>query len=416
MANTDVQVTVIGGGVVGRATAWQLSKEGISVRVVDSGEPRFGTSMANAGWVAPSHIIPFAAPGMVSMGIKELVKRSGAFGVSPSAGPSLASWTLKFMRACTMEHVDRNAPALNEILQRSMGLFDDLIVNHGLRRTEKALYYIFSSDRAEELAHEEHDLFTSHGVGTKLVDVESARRDLPILKDNVKAVLELSTDYGIDPRRFVNLLGELNDGAGVDYRTGETVKNVVHRADLVHVTTDKDSWTSDYVVLAAGTWSHEIAKMVGSSLSLIAAKGHSVTLPNMTNMPDRPMMLAEQRLATNPEANGYRLSTGFALTSNNDRSINRKAIDKLYATASEVLHLPPRAANIDPWTGLRPASPDGLPYIGPLANAPRVITATGHGMIGNMLALGTGAVVADIVQERPISAEMLKFSPSRPSA
>ena len=92
------------------------------------------------------------------------------------------------------------------------------------------------------------------------------------------------------------------------------------------------------------------------------------------------------------------------------------AIDKLLASAGEALHLPPRADNIQPWTGVRPASPDGIPHIGPLRNAPRVIAATGHGMIGTMQSLGTGALVADLVAGRQVSREMLKFSPMRPSA
>jgi D-amino-acid dehydrogenase len=149
---------------------------------------------------------------------------------------------------------------------------------------------------------------------------------------------------------------------------------------------------------------------------LIAAKGHSVTLPNVPELPTHPVILAELRITANPAANGYRLSTGYVLTSPNDRTIEPAAIDKLLAAAGTVLDLPERAADVQPWTGLRPASPDGLPHIGPLRNAPRVIAATGHGMIGTMQSLGTGALVADIVAGRPISHEMLKFSPARPSA
>lgn len=415
MANTEVSVTVIGGGVVGRACAWQIAKSGTSVRIIDSGEPRFGTSMANAGLIAPSHVIPFAAPGMVAMGAKEFLKRSGAFGISPRAGTNFATWTLAFMRACTQEHVDRCTPALTQLLNRSVEMFDDLTNNHGLGRAPKPLYYIFSSDKAEHLLHEEMELFAKYGVPTAAVDLDKAHVEMPILKDTVKAVLELTTDFGLDPRQVVTLLGELAYQGGVEYRDNESVSSLKHFKDHVEITTNVGTWSSDYVVLAAGAWSKKIAHMLGDDLNMIAAKGHSVTLPNLPEMPTHPVILAEQRITANPAAGGYRLSTGYALTSPDDRKIEPAAINKLISTAAKVLHLPERAADIQPWTGVRPASPDGMPHIGPLKNAPRVIAATGHGMIGTMQSLGTGALVADIIAGREISSEMLKFSPARPS-
>ena len=144
------------------------------------------------------------------------------------------------------------------------------------------------------------------------------------------------------------------------------------------------------------------------------AKGQSVTLPDVMNMPSRTLMLADQRIATNPMDWGFRMSTGFALTSANDMSVNSKATEKLIATARQALHLPEKFEVKNELAGLRPASPDGMPYIGPLPKAPRVIAATGHGMLGLMMAPGTGKFVADMVSGRSVSREVMKFSPARP--
>ena len=109
--SSQTNVTVIGGGIVGLACAWELAKDGASVIVVETGGSSYGTSLANAGWISPSHIIPFAAPGMVQTGFKNLIGRTGAFAMTPGAGPLLAPWTLKFARSCTDAHVDHCAPA-----------------------------------------------------------------------------------------------------------------------------------------------------------------------------------------------------------------------------------------------------------------------------------------------------------------
>lgn len=411
---TQPSVTVLGGGVIGLSTAYQLALDGTSVTLIDSGEPKFGTSNQNAGWVAPSHVIPFAAPGMVKMGAEQLLKRTGAFGFSPAAGPLLASWTLKFMRSCTEEHVNASVPALTELLNNSIAGFEKLIANEGLKRAPEALWYIFSSDKAAEHAHHEIKLMNKYGVGVKEIDINEARAKEPILKDTAKAIVEFNTDFGIDPMAAVNILTKLCIEKGVQVHTDEEVTKVTSTKNNVTITTSKDSWTSDYLVVAAGVWSREIAKSLGTNLPIMPAKGHSVTIPDLPNQPSRPFLLAEQRIAGNALDWGLRLSTGYTLTSPNDRSVEMKAVRKLIDTASKVLDIPNSTVNVNPWSGLRPSSPDGLPYIGPLTSAPRVIMATGHGMLGTMMALGTGQLVADMIAGRSVSREALKFSPARP--
>jgi D-amino-acid dehydrogenase len=411
---TQPSVTVLGGGVIGLATAYQIALDGTSVALVDSGEPRFGTSTQNAGWVAPSHVIPFAAPGMVSMGVEQLLKRTGAFGFSPTAGPLLATWTAKFVRSCTQEHVDRSVPALTELLNNSIAGFEKLIANEGLKRAPEALWYIFSSDKAAEHAHHEVELMNRYGVGVKEIDVNEARAKEPILKDTAKAIVEFAADFGVDPKTLIEILTRLCQEKGVEIRTAETVSKLTATRNNVSITTDKDSWQSDYLVVAAGVWSREIAKSLGANLPIMPAKGHSVTIPDLQNQPKRPFLLAEQRIAGNSLEWGLRLSTGYTLTSPNDRKVEMKAVRKLLNTASKVLDIPTSTLNVSPWTGLRPSSPDGLPYIGALNSSPRVIMATGHGMLGTMMALGTAQLVADLIAGRSTSRDSLKFSPARP--
>lgn len=411
---TQSSVTVLGGGVIGLACAYEIAKDGTSVTLVDAGEPRFGTSSHNNGWVAPSHVIPFAAPGMVKAGVEQMVKRTGAFTVSPSAGPAIAGWTLKFMRSCTEEHVRSSVPALTELLDHTITGLDGLINHEGLKRTQEPLWYVFTGEHAEEEAQHEIDLMDRYGVGVKPIEINTARNSEPVLKETAKAVVEFTTDFGIDPNALVKLLTKLCTAKGVTIRSNEMVTKVAATRSNVSITTDRDSWSSDYVVLAAGVWSRELAKSLGSNLNIVPAKGHSITIPNMTNQPKRPMMLARERIAANSLDWGFRLSTGYTLTSTKDRSIETKAIEKLVQRASEIFDIPTGTENIHPWTGLRPSSPDGMPYIGPLGNAPRVIAATGHGMLGTMMSMGTAKIVADMVAGRATSREMMKFLPTRP--
>ena len=411
--SSQTNVTVIGGGIVGLACAWELAKDGASVIVVETGGSSYGTSLANAGWISPSHIIPFAAPGMVQTGFKNLIGRTGAFAMTPGAGPLLAPWTLKFARSCTDAHVDHCAPALKELLDTSMDIIEGLTETTDLTRTNQPQWYIYTSDNAEADAQHEVELVTKFGVDAKQLDLATSLEKEPMLKDSVKAVVEFSSDFGLDPGKLVDVYRRNCEAIGVAFRD-EKVTSMSSTSRNVTVVTTTDSWISDYVVLAAGVWSRELAKSVGENLPIMPAKGQSVTLPGVTNMPSRTLMLADQRIATNPLDWGFRMSTGFSLTSVNDMSVNSKATDKLIATARQALNLPEKFEVKNELAGLRPASPDGMPYIGALPKAPRVIAATGHGMLGLMMAPGTGKFVSDLIAGRQVSRDVLKFSPARP--
>ena len=406
-------VTVIGGGIIGLACAWELAKEGASVIVVESGGSTYGTSLANAGWISPSHVIPFAAPGMVQTGFKNLVGRTGAFAITPGAGSLLAPWTLKFARSCTDAHVENCAPALKELLDTSMGIIEGLTETTDLTRTNLPQWYVYTSDNAEHDAEHEVELVNRYGVNAKQLDLQVSLDSEPILKDSVKAIVEFSDDFGLDPGKLVEVYRRNCEAIGVAFRE-EKVTGLSSTNRNVTVATATDSWISDYVVLAAGVWSRELAKTIGENLPIMAAKGQSVTLPEVIEKPTRTLMLADQRIATNPLDWGLRMSTGFSLTSDSDMSVNSKASDKLIATARQVLNLPERLEIKNELAGLRPASPDGMPYIGPLPKAPRVIAATGHGMLGLMMGPGTGKFVADMIAGRPVSRDVMKFSPARP--
>ena len=406
-------VTVIGGGIVGLSCAWELAKDGASVIVVETGGSSYGTSLANAGWISPSHVIPFAAPGMVQTGFKNLIGRTGAFAMAPGAGPLLAPWTLKFARSCTDAHVDHCAPALKELLDTSINIIEGLTETTDLTRTNLPQWYCYTSDNAEADAEHEVDLVNRYGVNAKQLDLKVSLESEPILKDSVKAIVEFSDDFGLDPGKLVEVYRRNCEVLGVTFRS-EKVTGMSSTSRNVTVVTTTDSWISDYVVLAAGVWSRDLAKTLGENLPIMPAKGQSVTLPGVTNRPSRTLMLADQRIATNPLDWGFRMSTGFALTSSSDMSVNSKATEKLIATARQALNLPDKFEVKNELAGLRPASPDGMPYIGALPKAPRVIAATGHGMLGLMMGPGTGKFVSDLVAARPVSRDVLKFSPARP--
>src|SRR4051794_4497709 len=120
----ETRVVVVGAGVVGLACAWELSRAGASVLVLDRGAIGGGASRGNTGWVCPSFTYPLPAPGMVREGLRQLVTRGDAFVLRPSLDPGFVRWLLAFRRSCSQARFDAGVRALLALNARTLELFD----------------------------------------------------------------------------------------------------------------------------------------------------------------------------------------------------------------------------------------------------------------------------------------------------
>ena len=392
-----MRVLVVGGGIIGASCAASLAEHGADVTVMDAGKPRFGTSVANAGHIVVSHSVPMAAPGMVGQGVRSLLSRDGAFALSSHPGRGTVGWLLGFARRCKEANVTALQPGLDQLLHRSAEL---LRADESILMTRQGLWQVFTT--SPEAAHAEASHLRRHGVQVRDVPEEEWRRE-PGLTGRVRAVIELSEDFGVDPGALWRRMRERSEIAGARWQ--EAVVADLRDAD------------ADLVVLAAGAWSPEVARSTGVHLPIRAAKGYSVTISGVTSMPTRPMLLMDQRTALNPLPGTHRLrlSARYEITRADDREIVHRRIEALIERARTAIDLPQQVDEVEPWTGVRPAGIDGAPYIGflPQRLPTPVLVATGHGMIGTALAAGTADLVTRLAFENPVSEVEARLSPAR---
>jgi D-amino-acid dehydrogenase len=170
------------------------------------------------------------------------------------------------------------------------------------------------------------------------------------------------------------------------------------------VSTTRGAVTGDEYVVCGGAWSPEVVRHLGVRLPLQAGKGYSLTLPEPKQKPARPMILMEGRVAVTP-LNGALRFGGTMEIAGNDESINPARVRGILKTIPQYLPEfgPTDFEGVEPWCGMRPCSPDGLPYIGRFRKYANLVAATGHAMIGVSLGPGTGKLVAAIVSgEAPV--------------
>jgi D-amino-acid dehydrogenase len=405
-------IAVVGGGVVGVCAAYYLARRGLEVTLIEKGDIASGSSYGNAGLIVPSHSVPLAAPGVLRQGLSWMLDRESPFYIRPRPSRDLVRWLLRFRRACTPEHVRRSIPVIRDLSRASLALYRELASLPGLEFgfREDGVLAVFRTPAGLEHGRHEAAVLGAAGLDATVLDGEAARELEPALGRDVAGAVHFPGDAHVTPDRFVRGLARVAERFGVRLSTGTEVLGFTrHGRTISAVETTRGDLAVDEVVLAAGSWSGELARGAGLDLPIQAAKGYSITYDRPPAGPRRPLLLGEARVAVTPMGDTLRLAGTLELAGL-DLSIDRRRVAAIARAGRQYLAACDfRVREI--WRGLRPCSPDGLPYVGRPARWDNLIVATGHAMIGVSLGPVTGSLVAQLaVREAPA----LDLHPLRP--
>ncbi|MEQ1699306.1 MAG: FAD-dependent oxidoreductase, partial [Ilumatobacteraceae bacterium] len=332
--------------------------------------------------------------------------------IAPRAAIGLVPWLWRFARSSTAANVERGVPALRWLLETTIDEVARLRDSGAaLDHAAGGIMQVASSAASlRELEHEA-EAWGKWGVRTEAFDAASLRAREPMVNERAVGGVLLAGDERIDPALLLAVITEEGAQHGV-----ATVSALVERLSTVsggaQVHTTAGVLEGSHVVVAAGVWTPALCRVLGVRLPIVPARGNSVTLPTAQH-PNGPMLLVEQRLALSPLARGLRLTSGFRLTRPSDRVVNRARSREIVRRAGQVLSLPEGTVPANDWTGLRPATPDGLPIIGALPGAPAVLVAAGHGMLGSSCSLGTGEAIAALLVGATPAVDPSIVSPAR---
>jgi D-amino-acid dehydrogenase len=278
------------------------------------------------------------------------------------------------------------------------------------------VWEVFTSPHAQRDCVREYEHLQHLGISSRLIPTDVVTDSESILNKSACAVVELQEDFGLDPELLWHTLRDLNPHSTLIGNTTVDSITPTHSGTSVIVQAGDRAFTSAKVVIAAGAWTPGLTRKLGLKLPIIAAKGYSITIEHPEHNAVHPMILADEKTAIDPIGDSLRLSARFELTRPNDRRIDHKRIRQIYARAQSALKLPPIPDSLEsltPWTGVRPASADGAPFIGPLAHSPNILVAAGHGMIGTTMAIGTADLIARYVRQEEVSTAERALSPNR---
>ena len=403
-----MHVIVLGSGVVGTATAYFLAQNGATVTVLDrQAGPALETSFGNAGEISPTLSSPWAGPGVPQKAFKWLADPYGPLRLYPQLDYYQWRWMAQMLLNCNKQAYERNKSRMLRLALYSRDQFVSLReqgIGIDYDGRQKGTLQLFRTDAELAGVVKDTEVLARLNLPYRILDrqgVIEVEPGLAAVAEKVAGGLLLPMDETGDCFKFTNGLAERAKAAGVEFRFGVDLKQIIADGTRVAgIETGQGRVTGDAYVVALGSYSPLMTRPIGIDLPVYPVKGYSLTMPVIDDaMAPQSTMLDERykvaitrlgdriRVAGTAELSGYNqvLRPGRLATI-------RHCVGDLFPKGGDF-------EQIEYWTGLRPMTPDGTPIVGP-TRYPNLWLNTGHGTLGWTMSLGSGRLVADWVSGR----------------
>lgn len=408
-----MKVLVMGAGIIGVTTAWQLLQDGHEVTVVERhGEAADETSFGNAGAIAPGHAYAWSSPKAPMTLLCSLWRNDQSLRFRFSLDPKLWSWSYKFLRQCSAERYRRNTQNKHRLCVYSQAVLHDVVAATGIEydRRQGGILYVYRSPESFKNRVREMTILTELGEDLRALNPGEAIALEPALQSaggRIAGAIHAVGDETGDCRMFTQRLAALCAERGAVFKYDTTVTGILANAEAIEkVITDKGEEVADAYVMSLGFESPRFSRPLGLDLPIYPIKGYSVTLPiDGRNNPPEINGIDEDNLCAYTRMGDRLRVTATAEFAGYDKSHKPSDYRHMLWAIRDLL---PDAANFDApdyWAGLRPMTPDNCPYIG-RGRHRNLYYNTGHGHIGWTMSNGSARIVADLIAEKPSAIEM----------
>ncbi|MNK61271.1 D-amino acid dehydrogenase small subunit [compost metagenome] len=405
-----MHVCVLGAGIVGLATAWQLERQGHQVTVIDRAAPGAGASGGNGAQLSYSYVQPLADPSIWTQLPKLLFSPTSPLKLRPQLDPLQWRWGLAFLAACNAATSRDTTAQLLALAAASRTGFEamqaDIAPDCDFSATGKLVLYASAASLAGARAQVE--LQRTLGSEQRIVTPDECVAIEPALADyrgQMAGAVHTPSECAADCLKVCAELMRALSARGVRFMLGADVHGFARSEGRVAaVQTSEGDIEADAFVMALGSASHKLGRALGAYLPVYPLKGYSITVDvdpapgaaPRVNVTDSARKVVFARI-------GSRLRVaGMAELVGHDASIPATRIETLADATRAVFPRASRLAELHPWTGMRPATPKGLPIIGRLPHAPsNMLFNTGHGALGFTLAFGSAQRIAQALDATP---------------
>ena len=393
-------IGIVGGGIIGCATALHLLDRGHQVTVLERDAGGLPASVGNAGILAIPEIDPIARAGMLLSAPKWLLDPLGPLTVRWQDLPSLMPWLTRFLLASRPKQVARAREALTFLLKTAaadhvaMGTMAG--INGHIRKTGALTVFDTKTARDKAFAHEEANAKLS-GCGVEVLDAEEARARVPALNGPFAGAIY---NDGYETFEYpLTLLRRLQSQLRERATFIDATVNAVEWTDSgISVRTGAENAHSfDKVAITAGVWSRPLVERLGLRVHLESERGYNTTFVNPSMTLEMPLFFSEHGFVATSFENALRVGGAVELAKPETAANYARAAAMRRKMRRYVPDLPREGGT--EWMGRRPSTPDSLPVIGLHPGDPRIAFAFGHGHLGLTLSATTGRHAAALLSD-----------------
>ncbi len=400
------QIIIIGGGIIGLATANALLDRGEKVLVLEkNSDTATAASFANAGMLTPSQSTPWNSPSDIFYILSGIGKKDSPMSLSPRAIPSYFSWGLRFILNSTPSRFERISKSIFSLAKYSKDLTEKIRKSEEFcyeESTEGTLKLFRNTERLQkaiDLSNRIYGESNSIEVLNQKQTVELEPSLNKVRKGLVGAIHYKDDEIG-DAYKFCKSLEESIRNKGGRILVNTNIKRILlNKRKVNSVVTDRAVLRAKRVIVCAGSWSPILLKELGIKIPVKPVKGYSLTYntAGLENTPNLSVIDESIHIAITPYKNRIRVAGTAEFVGFNDE-VHPKRITYLNSKLNEVY--PSLFSKVQGdedtqvWFGFRPMSADGLPFIGE-TKIEGLYLNTGHGHLGWTLAMGSANLLAD---------------------
>jgi D-amino-acid dehydrogenase len=400
-----MHVCVLGAGIIGLTTAYELTQRGHRVTVIDRATPASGASGGNGAQLSYAYVQPLADPGIWAQLPKLLLSPSSALKIRPQWDTRQWAWVWQFLQACSTQQSQTTTSQLLALAAQSRQVFDAMRERENLHCdfSESGKLVLFRSEASFAAARQQMALQKQLGGAAQLaVTAPEACAIEPALvhqKEAFAGAIYTESECAADCKQVCDALAQILNARGAALLMGQTFKNWVTSGDKLTVVRldNGDEVAADAFVLCTGHAAPAMAAAVGVRLPVYPLKGYSITVATdgtgaapKVSITDSARKIVFARLGQRLRAAGM-----VELVGHDDR-VQARQIQTLQQATQALFPDCSRYTDIQPWAGMRPATPTGLPVIGRQANGPsNLYLNAGQGALGFTLASGSAVQLAN---------------------
>ena len=401
-----MRVCVLGAGIVGLATAYELDAAGHDVTVIDRALPGSGASGGNGSQLSYSYVQPLADPGIWAQLPKLLLSPTSPLKIRPQLDVHQWRWGLQFLAACNASTSRSTSIALLKLAAESRHGFDAMLAKEELAVdfSSTGKLVLFSTEASFSAAQKQMLLQRQLGSVQEAVSAQRCVEIEPALasyQPNITGAIYTPSECAADCQKTCDGLMALLTQRGVRFLLDTPIEQILTEGDSIKgIKTPQGEIQADQYVMALGAASAPMARQLGVYLPIYPLKGYSITV----DVDDAPVSAPTVSVTDSGRKVvfariGSRLRVaGMAELAGYDTQVSSKQIESLKASTQALFPHCSSFAELNPWAGLRPATPTALPIIGKHTKGPsNLLFNVGHGALGFTLAFGSAARVVKLI-------------------